>query len=73
MLVEFKKVVLSLKVILYIIFDNCIILDLVVIQDMCGEIVVIVIGDVVVIDMQEIKIQVLVENGEIIVLGGIFQ
>lgn len=29
-LVEFKKVVLLLKVMLYIMFDNCIILDLVV-------------------------------------------
>jgi type IV pilus assembly protein PilQ len=48
-------------------------LDLVVTQDTRGETVSTSTGDAVAIDTQEIKTQVLVENGETIVLGGIFQ
>lgn len=71
--VEFKKAVLSLKVTPHITPDNRIILDLVVTQDTQGETVTTSTGDAVAIDTQEIKTQVLVENGETIVLGGIFQ
>ena len=71
--VEFKKAVLSLKVTPHITPDNRIILDLVVTQDTRGETVTTSTGDAVAIDTQEIKTQVLVENGETIVLGGIFQ
>lgn len=71
--VTFKKAVLSLKVTPHITPDNRIILDLVVTQDTRGETVSTSTGDAVAIDTQEIKTQVLVENGETIVLGGIFQ
>jgi type IV pilus assembly protein PilQ len=71
--VEFKKAVLSLRVIPHITPDNRIILDLVVTQDTRGETVATSTGPAVAIDTQEISTQVLVENGETIVLGGIFQ
>lgn len=71
--VEFKKAVLSLKVTPHITPDDRIILDLVVTQDTRGETVSTSTGPAVAIDTQEIKTQVLVENGETIVLGGIFQ
>ena len=64
---------LSLKVTPHITPDNRIILDLVVTQDTRGETVSTSTGEAVAIDTQEIKTQVLVENGETIVLGGIFQ
>ena len=71
--VEFKKAVLSLKVTPHITPDNRVILDLVVTQDTRGETVQTSTGPAVAIDTQEIKTQVLVENGETVVLGGIFQ
>lgn len=71
--VTFKKAVLSLKVTPHITPDNRIILDLVVTQDSRGETVSTSTGPAVAIDTQEISTQVLVENGETIVLGGIFQ
>lgn len=71
--VEFKKAVLSLKVTPHITPDNRVILDLVVTQDTRGETVSTSTGPAVAIDTQEIKTQVLVENGETVVLGGIFQ
>lgn len=71
--VEFKKAVLSLKVTPHITPDNRIILDLVVTQDSQGETVSTSTGDAVAIDTQEIQTQVLVDNGETVVLGGIFQ
>lgn len=71
--VEFKKAVLSLKVTPHITPDNRIILDLVVTQDTRGDTVSTSTGPAVAIDTQEISTQVLVENGETIVLGGIFQ
>ena len=71
--VEFKKAVLSLKVTPHITPDNRIILDLVVTQDTRGETVETSTGPAVAIDTQEIKTQVLVDNGETVVLGGIFQ
>ena len=71
--VEFKKAVLSLKVTPHITPDNRIIMDLVVTQDTRGDTVSTSTGEAVAIDTQEISTQVLVENGETIVLGGIFQ
>ncbi|MDO6473810.1 type IV pilus secretin PilQ family protein [Alteromonas sp. 1_MG-2023] len=71
--VEFKKAVLSLKVTPHITPDNRIILDLVVTQDTRGETVDTSTGPAVAIDTQEIQTQVLVDNGETVVLGGIFQ
>ncbi|MFT2091926.1 type IV pilus secretin PilQ [Paraglaciecola sp. 2405UD69-4] len=71
--VEFKKAVLSLKVTPHITPDDRIILDLVVTQDTRGDTVSTSTGDAVAIDTQEISTQVLVANGETIVLGGIFQ
>ncbi len=71
--VEFKKAVLSLKVTPHITPDNRIILDLTVTQDTRGETVTTPTGPAVAIDTQEIKTQVLVQNGETVVLGGIFQ
>lgn len=71
--VEFKKAVLSLRVTPHITPDNRIILNLVVTQDTRGETVQTSTGPAVAIDTQEISTQVLVENGETIVLGGIFQ
>jgi len=71
--VEFKKAVLSLKVTPHITPDNRIIMDLVVTQDTRGDTVSTSTGDAVAIDTQEISTQVLVENGETVVLGGIFQ
>ena len=71
--VTFKKAVLSLKVTPHITPDNRIILDLVVTQDTRGDTVSTSTGPAVAIDTQEIKTQVLVENGETVVLGGIFQ
>jgi len=71
--VTFKKAVLSMRVIPHITPDNRVILDLVVTQDTRGETVSTPTGPAVAIDTQEISTQVLVENGETIVLGGIFQ
>ncbi|WP_088331355.1 type IV pilus secretin PilQ family protein [Lacimicrobium sp. SS2-24] len=71
--VEFKKAVLSLTVTPHITPDNRIILDLVVTQDTRGDTVSTSTGPAVAIDTQEISTQVLVENGETVVLGGIFQ
>jgi type IV pilus assembly protein PilQ len=71
--VEFKKAVLSLQVTPHITPDERIIMDLVVTQDTRGDTVSTSTGDAVAIDTQEISTQVLVENGETIVLGGIFQ
>ncbi|MFT6269335.1 MAG: type IV pilus assembly protein PilQ [Alphaproteobacteria bacterium] len=71
--VEFKKAVLSLRVTPHITPDNRIILNLVVTQDTRGDTVSTSTGPAIAIDTQEISTQVLVENGETIVLGGIFQ
>lgn len=71
--VEFKKAVLSLKVTPHITPDNRIIMDLVVTQDTRGDTVSTSTGDAIAIDTQRVSTQVLVENGETIVLGGIFQ
>ncbi|MER2494282.1 type IV pilus secretin PilQ [Catenovulum sediminis] len=71
--VTFKKAVLSLEVTPQITPDNKIILDLVITQDTRGDTVATPTGSAVAIDTQEIGTQVLVDNGETIVLGGIYQ
>lgn len=71
--VTFKKAVLSLKVTPQITPDNRLVLDLSVTQDRPGQVVKTGTGEAVAIDTQRIGTQVLVENGETVVLGGIFQ
>lgn len=71
--VSFKKAVLSLKVTPQITPDNRLILDLSVTQDRPGEVVKVGTGEAVSINTQRIGTQVLVDNGETIVLGGIYQ
>ncbi|WP_448212609.1 type IV pilus secretin PilQ [Colwellia sp. MEBiC06753] len=67
---QFKKAVLSLTVTPHITPDNKIILDLSVTQDTVSDITS---GQAPAIDTQRIGTQVLVSNGETIVLGGIYQ
>ena len=67
---QFKKAVLSLTVTPHITPDNKIILDLVVTQDTISDISS---GQAPAIDTQRIGTQVLVNDGETIVLGGIYQ
>ena len=68
--VQFKKAVLSLTVTPHITPDDRIILDLVVTQDTVSSVTN---GTAPAIDTQRIGTQVLVNNGETIVLGGIYQ
>jgi type IV pilus assembly protein PilQ len=67
---QFKKAVLSLTVTPHITPDDKIILDLIVTQDTVSEVKS---GLAPAIDTQRIGTQVLVSNGETIVLGGIYQ
>ena len=67
---KFKKAVLSLTVTPHITPDDRIILDLVVTQDTVSDVSN---GTAPAIDTQRIGTQVLVNNGETIVLGGIYQ
>ena len=67
---QFKKAVLSLTVTPHITPDDRIILDLVVTQDTVSDVTN---GTAPAIDTQRIGTQVLVNNGETIVLGGIYQ
>ena len=71
--VGFKKAVLSLMVTPQITPDNKLVLDLVVTQDKPGLTVNTGTGEAVAIDTQRIGTQVLVDNGETVVLGGIYQ
>ena len=71
--VEWKKAVLSLKVTPQITPDNRVILDLMVSQDTLGETVQTGTGTGTAINTQQISTQVLVDNGETLVLGGIYQ
>lgn len=66
--VSFKKAVLSLKVTPQITPDDRVIMDLVVNNDSVGQ----VFAGVPSIDTKQVNTQVLVENGETVVLGGIF-
>ncbi len=71
--VTFKKAVLSLEVTPHITPDNRVILDLVITQDTRGDTVQTPTGPAVAIDTQRIETQVLVNNGQTVVLGGIYQ
>ncbi|MGO1296060.1 MAG: type IV pilus secretin PilQ [Vibrio sp.] len=71
--VSFRKAVLSLKVTPHITPSNRLILDLNVTQDRPGSSVAIGTGDAVAIQTQRIGTQVMVNDGETIVLGGIYQ
>ncbi len=71
--VEWQKAVLSLNVTPQITPDNRIILDLKVTQDTLGDTVQTGTGSAQAINTQQVTTQVLVENGETIVLGGIYQ
>lgn len=70
--VTFKKAVLSLRVTPQITPDNRVILDLEITQDTQGTTVATPTGNAVAIDTQRIGTQVLVKNGETVVLGGIY-
>ncbi len=67
--VSFKKAVMSLRVTPHITPDDRIIMDLVINKDSVGE----VFQNVPSINTREINTQVLAENGETIVLGGIYE
>jgi type IV pilus assembly protein PilQ len=72
--VEFKEAVLQLKVTPQITPDNRIIMNLQINQDTVGEIVPTSSGgSVPTIDVTEVQTQVLVGDGQTLVLGGIFQ
>ncbi|CAH9055096.1 Type 3 secretion system secretin [Pseudoalteromonas holothuriae] len=71
--VSFKKAVLSMEVTPQITPDNKIILDLVITQDTRGDNVQTSSGPAVAINTQKIQTQVLVDNGQTVVLGGIYQ
>ncbi len=67
--VEFKKAVLSIKVTPQITPDDRIIMDLTVNKDSVGQ----VFAGIPSIDTREVQTQVLVNNGDTIVLGGIYE
>ena len=71
--IEWKKAVLSLKVTPQITPDNKVILDLTVTQDTMGDQVQTGTGTGTAVNTQQISTQVLVDNGETLVLGGIYQ
>ena len=68
--VSFKKAVLSLKVTPQITPDDRVIMDLEVSKDNVSQIVS---GGVPAIDTRSISTQVLVNNGETVVLGGVYE
>jgi type IV pilus assembly protein PilQ len=71
---QFKKAVLSLKVTPQITPDNRVILDLTVAKDSVGQLVASATGGFVPsIDTREIVTQVLVNDGQTVVLGGILE
>jgi type IV pilus assembly protein PilQ len=67
--VAFKKAVLSLKVTPQITPDDRIILDLTVNKDSVGQLF----GGIPSIDTKEVETQVLMDNGETVVLGGVYE
>jgi type IV pilus assembly protein PilQ len=72
--VQFKEAVLSLVVTPQITPDDRIIMDLIVTKDTIGEVVSDTFGgDIPTIDTREVVTQVLVDNGETVVLGGIYE
>jgi type IV pilus assembly protein PilQ len=71
--VSFKKAVLSLKVTPQITPDDRIIMDLTVTQDTVGQTILLAGSAVPAIDTREVDTQVLVNNGETVVLGGVYE
>ena len=71
--ISFKKAVLSLKVTPQITPDNRIIMDLGVTQDTVGTLVQLLGSAVPSINTREVTTQVLVDNGETVVLGGVYE
>lgn len=72
--VQFKEALLSLVVTPQITPDDRIIMDLIVTKDTIGEVVSDTFGgDIPSIDTREVVTQVLVDNGETVVLGGIYE
>jgi type IV pilus assembly protein PilQ len=72
--IQFKKAVLALKVTPQITPDNRIIMDLTVSKDSVGQVIVTSFGvNVPSIDTREIVTQVLVNDGQTVVLGGIME
>lgn len=71
--IAFKKAVLSLSVTPQITSDNKLVLDLLVTQDQPSSTVKSGTGEAVAISTQRIGTQVLVNDGDTVVLGGIFQ
>lgn len=69
---EFREAVLGLDVTPHISKDNSILLDLLITQNTLGAPVVYDKGEIVSIDKQEINTQVVAQDGETIVLGGVF-
>lgn len=67
--IAFKKAVLSLEVTPQITPDDRIIMDLIVKKDNVGDVV----SGIPSIETREVQTQVLVENGETVVLGGIYE
>lgn len=67
--ISFRKAVLGLKVTPQITPDDRIIMDLTINKDTVGEIF----ADVPSIDTRELETQVLVDNGETVVLGGVYE
>ncbi len=70
---QFKEALLSLTVTPQITPDDRIIMDLIVSKDSVGEIIVTENGAQPSIDTREVITQVLVENGQTVVLGGIYE
>nr|WP_086940699.1 type IV pilus secretin PilQ family protein [Thaumasiovibrio occultus] len=71
--IAFQKAVLSLSVIPQITPDNRLILDLEVTQDAPGDTVKTGTGEALAINTRRLTTQVMVDDGETVVLGGIFQ
>lgn len=70
---QFKEALLSLTVTPQITPDDRIIMDLIVSKDSIGEVVVTENGAQPSIDTREVTTQVLVDNGQTVVLGGIYE
>ncbi|MFC0308981.1 type IV pilus secretin PilQ [Gallibacterium trehalosifermentans] len=70
--IEFKEAVLGLEVTPQVLHQGMIALDLVVTQNAAGATIPYGAGQVVTIDKQEVQSQVMVKDGETVVLGGIF-
>jgi len=71
--ISFKKAVLSLRVTPQITPDDRVIMDLTVTQDTIGQFITLLNSSVPSIDTQEVTTQVLVDNGETVVLGGVYR